>query len=334
MHFTTTPFPAFSWSWSRHRMLAECPRRYFYTYYLAHNGWLPTASARSRLAYVLKHLVTLPMALGIMLHERARELVRAVLAREALPDVEELWTRTRQALRHACAPVEPARFAAHPKEQSMLLERYYDGALSRATLEAVGERARRALRVLHESALWAELGACPEADVRLPEAPTSFDFGGTTVWVVPDLVYRSEAGWTVLDWKAGRGEGAEAQVALYGAALEHGAGLIGPDDLAYGRVVRLQDDADETMPIPPADREMALGIVRESVAAMGGRMRDPGINAPYEQAAYERTQCWSTCARCPFLELCASELGLEELRPPGAWPLLSAAAREEARCRP
>ena len=47
MTFEVRPYPD-SWSISRQRKLDQCPRAYFYTYYLDWNGWLddaPTAAA-------------------------------------------------------------------------------------------------------------------------------------------------------------------------------------------------------------------------------------------------------------------------------------------------
>ncbi len=38
--FEITPYPAFSWSFSRHKTLTSCTRKYGYEYYFAHNGWL------------------------------------------------------------------------------------------------------------------------------------------------------------------------------------------------------------------------------------------------------------------------------------------------------
>jgi len=41
-------FPEFSWSPSRQRQLDDCPRAYFYRYYVSWNGWLDDAAAEGR----------------------------------------------------------------------------------------------------------------------------------------------------------------------------------------------------------------------------------------------------------------------------------------------
>lgn len=38
--FEIKKFPEFSWSFSRHKTLMDCSRKYGYEYYVAHNGWL------------------------------------------------------------------------------------------------------------------------------------------------------------------------------------------------------------------------------------------------------------------------------------------------------
>ena len=53
MTFEIRPYPEFSWSISRQRKLDQCPRGYFYTYYLGWNGWLDDAPTEARVAYRL-----------------------------------------------------------------------------------------------------------------------------------------------------------------------------------------------------------------------------------------------------------------------------------------
>ena len=103
MTFEVRPYPEFAWSISRQRKLDRCPRAYFYTYYLHWNGWLDDAPTEARVAYRLGKLTSLDALLGQQIDVRARELEAAARAGAALPEADELETRTREALRQLWA---------------------------------------------------------------------------------------------------------------------------------------------------------------------------------------------------------------------------------------
>ena len=86
MTFEIRPYPEFSWSISRQRKLDQCPRGYFYTYYLGWNGWLDDAPTETRVAYRLGKLTSLDALLGQQIDVRARELEAAARAGAVLPD--------------------------------------------------------------------------------------------------------------------------------------------------------------------------------------------------------------------------------------------------------
>jgi hypothetical protein len=70
MAFEVHPYPEFSWSQSRRSTFRECPRKYFWTYYGSHNGWLREAPAEARAAWRLTHpnepgVAAVPAARGV-----------------------------------------------------------------------------------------------------------------------------------------------------------------------------------------------------------------------------------------------------------------------------
>ena len=82
-------------------MLVQCARRYYLRYYAGAGGWRENADADTRIAYCLRHLLTLELALGIELPGRLRvRLFRLDLA------TEETWEITAPDLEAAEARVQ------------------------------------------------------------------------------------------------------------------------------------------------------------------------------------------------------------------------------------
>lgn len=125
MAFEIHPYPEFSWSISRQRLLEQCPRAYHYRYYASWNGWLRDASEESRLAYRLSKLTGLDALLGQEIDVGAREIEAAARAGQDLPTASELAARTRAALSRAWrSSRDRASFEASPKSVTMLRSIY------------------------------------------------------------------------------------------------------------------------------------------------------------------------------------------------------------------
>ena len=67
--FEITPYPAFSWSFSRHKTLANCARKYGYDYYFSHNG-----EPFHQHVYRLKKLQSMPILFGQIVHNIIRTI--------------------------------------------------------------------------------------------------------------------------------------------------------------------------------------------------------------------------------------------------------------------
>ena len=309
MSFEKLPFPEFSWSHSRERTLAECARAYRHAYYTAHNGWAGDADPLARTAYRLKQLTTLDLALGTAIHTRAREMANAIRAGRAPPPLNVLRQRTRDALNSLVVTSRRrTAFVGDPKRVAMLLESYYERALPPNLIDRIAEKLERCLYFLHTSPIWGELRALAPSGVILLDALNGFDLDGVMVYAVPDLLYRCEDVWTIVDWKTGPAENAVAQLAVYALYVEHALHVRCGDGCVRGRVITLVDGHDETYPLGTDDLERALGRVRSSIGAMRALLDDEVQNVPKELSAFPLTTDPHLCWRCRFFELCRDEL--------------------------
>jgi len=310
MTFVVKPYPEFSWSISRQRKLDQCPRGYFFTYYLGWNGWLDDTPTATRVAYRLGKLTSLDALLGQQIDVRARELEAAARTGALLPEADELETRTREALRQVWTRSRNGRtaFEARPNKVTMLRSLYMDQDPQPET-DRLNQKAGPSMRGLLATSHWERLRACGDAgQVGVPDF-ASFQHDGIRVFAAPDLAYVHEGALHVIDWKTGRADDTqpvqvllqmwwalESHPELAQAAAEGSLEIRG--HLEYVA-------AGQTQPVEagPDFRDQAAGTVRAGVAQMRALLADPERNIPLEPAAFERRES-GLCRSCNFAPLC------------------------------
>ncbi|MDQ3557032.1 MAG: PD-(D/E)XK nuclease family protein [Gemmatimonadota bacterium] len=305
-------FPPFGWSHSRQKTLDDCARRYFYAYYAAGRGRRSGVGEEAWLASVLKRLTTFELVLGRAVHDRAKEILRAVRARRPRPGLDLLIERTRAALNRVyIASLDREAFLYATDRREMLLALYYDRGVCDERIAALREKMYQCLEHLHGCSLWAELEAVDPSEILAIDRICTFQVGGTLVYVAPDVIYRTALGGCVIcDWKTGSCEGARDQLALYSLYARHGLGVSPRGGTYRGRVFGLSDGGSEEHTISDADLEAALERIRSGARGMRSYMVDPEQNLPRAKSAFPLTTRRTLCAGCSYFELCTPDLRL------------------------
>ena len=325
MAFRIDPYPGFSWSITRQRMLDTCPRQYFYRYYLSHNGWLDGVSERSRLAYRLSKLTSLDAILGQQMDERGREIEVRVRAGEPPPSAAELEERTRLALRAAwkSARDERAAFERSPKRTVMLRSFYLENEPP-DTQETDRVNAKIAACTSNLLAVpdWQTIAECGEEGCVLIPDFAGFVLDEVTIFAAADLAYRADGVLHVIDWKSGRrgdNDSTQALLSAYCAGLDTPAGLDAPADLgALGgfdhdltRGARLRPvlhylfTGESVEPEVPTDlAQFARDTVAQDIRAMRDLLLDPLENAPPPEDEFARRESGLCDGHCNFRPLC------------------------------
>ncbi len=326
MTFEIKPYPEFSWSISRQRKLDQCPRAYFYQYYLGWNGWLADAPTEARVAYRLGKLTSLDALLGQQIDVRARELETDARAGRDLPPAEDLELRTRSALRQAWTRSQNGRvaFEARPSKVVMLRSLYMSQDTQPET-DRLNQKAGPSMRGLLATSHWERLRACgDEGRVEVPDF-AHFMWGGVKVFAAPDLAYVHDGVLHVIDWKTGREDDTQATQVLLQMwwALEtypelaHAAAEGSLEALGYLEYVTSGATQAVEAPAPaispghgavPATlddfREACAGTVRAGVEQMRALLADPDKNVALPMAAFERSES-GLCRMCDFAPVCA-----------------------------
>jgi hypothetical protein len=328
MAFRIDPYPGFSWSITRQRMLDTCPRQYYYRYYLSHNGWLDGVPERSRLAYRLTKLTSLDAILGQEMDERGREIEVRVRAGEPRPSAAELEEKTRLALRAAWKSARDGRaaFERSPKRTVMLRSFYLENEPpDKQETDRVNDKIVACTANLLAVPDWQTIAECAEEGCVLIPDFAGFVLDEVTIFAAADLAYRAGGVLHVIDWKSGRRgdtDSTQALLSAYCAGLgtppaeldapaDLGA-LAGFDhDLTRDAQPRLRPvlhylfSGESVEPAIPADLEQfARDTVAPGIRAMRDLLLDPLENAPLPENEFARRESGLCNGHCNFSLLC------------------------------
>ena len=307
MAFEIRPYPDFSWSHTRRATFHECPRKYYYQYYGAHNGWLASTDPAVRTVYRLKQLTTLPIEVGGAIHDAARHAIQRVRDGFPEPPFDELHDRARASLNDAwLQSKERQTWERQPNRWKMFHESYYGDGLSPIQISEARDRVVRCLTNLRSSESYRQALAAPAVEVRPEQMLEPLDVDATPVYAVPDLHYRlGDGSWTVTDWKTGlREEPDWDQISVYALFVRERYGA----DAVRGRVEWLNSGNVAVRIISSDDIDQTRWVISDSAGAMREYLRDVETNEPRDREAFPLRDDVAACPSCPYYELCRAEI--------------------------
>lgn len=306
------PHPEFSWSRSRHDTFSVCARRYYYRYYGSWRGWEDDAGPRTKRAYLLKQLTSLPAELGRAVHRRAFEVGFRAAQGLPLPSLGDLVGRTRDELNDVVrSSRDRGSFRRRPARRSFLRRAWYGEPLTGEVVDATEERLEASHRALRAHEIWdavreeeLEVDFLGDPEV-VPDPQLRVD--GVPVYGEPDLVLRpaGERPPVVLDWKSGRERDGDLwQLAVHGLWVRATRG----DPVCVGRVEYLAEDTAHEVELGEGELDAAEARIRESLGEMRALLEDPDRNEARSRDAFPLTEHTRVCRWCDFFELCEDEL--------------------------
>jgi hypothetical protein len=307
------------WSQSRATTWARCQRRFELQYIIGPSAFRAGATPIARESHRLSKLQTLSMALGTSLHKRAAEYARACrdgISPPALHDVRAAVSRDLNFI-YTSSRKHRSDNRIDPRAWPRFYETEYGNGPSDDEIVKLKNRAAVCTANLHDLGLWKELRlAGPEGILAIDE-PVHFDLGGISIFAAPDLAYVPAEGgpFTIVDFKSSMSARAldmsaiRQQVMVYALYLvvERGFDLVA--DTCEAKIVCLGDGSVHSMTLTDADLAQMVTVISRSADTIeegGGYSLGGTDRKPCLPLAENRDEC----RRCPFLALCASELGI------------------------
>lgn len=310
MTYVRREYPERSWSISRHLTLEECARKYFYHYYAAHNGWERDAPSLAQEAYRLKQLTNLYLVLGDAIHRVAAESLSRVKEGRRAPTLQEMIERVRFVLNDTYLRSKSGRqrFLQSPKHNPMLHEMYYRYGPSQQLIDTIKKRMEVCVPALFHSKSFVEACSPRAVEIAHIDQLDYFEWRGTKVYAVPDLLYRrDDESWVIVDWKTGSdAEEHGDQVRVYALYAREKLGL--PLERLIIRLEYLTTGQCVEAKVTEADLEATEAKMAASIHLMNSFLIDPDQNKPKGIDAFPLRDETRLCRFCNFFALCEDEL--------------------------
>ncbi|MFC2061987.1 PD-(D/E)XK nuclease family protein [Elusimicrobiota bacterium] len=309
MAYQRTEYPQWSWSSSRKSTFTECHRKYYYNYYLSHNGWENDAPEEAKRVYKLKNLDGIHLLFGSAIHEVAEEICRAAVSSQEIPGIQTVKDKIRDILNKAWKESkEPHLWESNPKKYSMLFSFYYGSGLNENTIDKIKGKMDKAIPNLFSSDTVKEISSSDDYEIKIAESMDTFEMFDTAIYAIPDLVLKRPDGkWVVVDWKTGKEHDSHPnQINIYALYLKEKWGIKEKD--LTGRVEYLVTGKSVDVPIDKKSISQTCKEIEKSINEMKGFLKDPDNNIPFEKEKYPLAKHRNFCKWCNFYELCEKEL--------------------------
>ncbi len=307
--FEITPYPAFSWSFSRHKTLTSCSRKYGYEYYFAHNGWLSyNVEPFHQHVYRLKKLQSMPILFGQIVHHLIEQTITHYIQTGEVTSLAELVNRARGQLNAAF--IDSTRhvdlWRQKPNKFYMMQEIYYAGRLNPELVHDYKERLEAVFENFLQSETLQQITA-RTGSLRIgePEQFRSMKIENIQVFVVMDFHYYDdlEDKWIIIDWKTGgESEDDRQQLALYAYYIQQKYGVALEQIDVYNEYLLTGQRKKYTF--STFDMDNILHTFQRSVLEMKKYQADIFTNEPVDFEDFEKTLDDWRCKGCNYKELC------------------------------
>ncbi|MGE6516514.1 PD-(D/E)XK nuclease family protein [Lysinibacillus sphaericus] len=307
--FEITSYPAFSWSFSRHKTLTSCSRKYGYEYYFAHNGWLSyNVEPFHQHVYRLKKLQSMPILFGQIVHHLIEQTITHYIQTGEVTSLAELVNRARGQLNAAF--IDSTRhvdlWRQKPNKFYMMQEIYYAGRLSPELVHDYKKRLEAVLENFLQSETLQRITA-RTGSLRIgePEQFRSMKIEDIQVFVVMDFHYYDdlEDKWVIIDWKTGgESEDDRQQLALYAYYIQQKYGVALEQIDVYNEYLLTGQRKKYTF--TTFDTDNILHTFQRSVLEMKKYQADIFSNEPVDFEDFEKTLDDWRCKGCNYKELC------------------------------
>ncbi len=292
-----------AWSLTKARMFDECPRRYYYAYYLSKAAHYPDAPEHCRLAGEMKRIQALDMWVGAAVHDTIQWALEEG-RNGRVPSVDEAHKNVQQRLSDGWQASRKQLWRTGGRdEHPNLFEHYYKLPVGPAAIERVKDKAYTSVRNFMASDLLRSIVDTP-AERWLPiEKYAAFRMDGLLVYVKFDFALRDGPRLAVYDWKTGKPTSHEIkQLTCYAMyACERWETPIENTKVCAAHLFPELHLAEHLVD-PPMMDELRLHV-KQSFKAMLSHLRDPARNIAAMED-FPMTDNLPRCLRCSFKGIC------------------------------
>lgn len=307
--FQIKEYPEKSWSISKMKIIDECYREYYYTYYGSHNGWIWDSSDEQKIAWRLKKLTNIWLMFGDKLHIVIKKIIES---NQNSYDIVKIKNYMRNQLnigvKESLLKYRDGSWDEYPKGE-MLQEYYYGDKLRDKDVQEIKDRIDLCVDNFFKSQSYGELKRNNTKILEVDEG--KFDYimiHGVKVFALIDALYIDEEGkFVIVDWKTGRFSDYDREQLLvyvlyvmekYHVKLEN----------IIGRVEYLLTGEHAEYSFKESDINEIKNRVNVDLNVIDAFLIDSDLNIPRPKEDFRKCDSINKCKKCKYRKLCMEDL--------------------------
>jgi hypothetical protein len=319
----------FGWSVSRERLHDECPRKYYFHYYLSWGGWERNAPLIAREAFKLKRLVPLALWRGQLVHYVVSKVLQSMKAKGRVPERQDVLDYTAERFDEQLEFSRSRRYLTESKKRGnrinidwlALVEHEYGRDIDAARLDRTREECMAGIEGLYSSPLLPRIEASERSQWRIEDLDHAefsqvFEIMGVTVFAKTDFMFReADSSFNIVDWKTNRpgggedrsSEGNRIQLGIYG----YYATEILSEPLEHLRLLEvnlLDGGLVKEHSIDQESLDLSAAAVESGIEKLRGLLVDADVerNEPLAPSHFPKIES-GRCSSCNFYRICKDE---------------------------
>lgn len=298
-------YPEKSWSISKMKVIQNCLREYYHTYYNAHKGWLYESSDEQKISWRLKKLTNIWLMFGDKFHEIAKYQIKDNGNEITLDQMKEYIRKNLNfGVKSSISKARSGEWDEYPKGE-MLQEYYYGESLSEKSIKDIKERIEICTCGLIDSKSYKEIKNTAREILEVDEGKfDSIIVSELKVYALIDLLYIDENGnYIIVDWKTGKiGEEDKEQLMVYALYVmeRYGASL----DKIIGRIEYLLLGENAEYRFNTEDIINIKHRIEIDLNVIDAFLEDKTQNKPIAKDNFLMSDDLKKCRKCKFRKLC------------------------------
>jgi len=296
----------YAWSESRVKTLRECRWKYYLTYYLSWEGWLPSAPQEKRRAYMLKNMTNIPMWVGSIVHDTIEYVITKGRDSGEWLKLEEAQAYAIQLLRKGWKQSVDKRWQASAKANVNLYEHFYQEDVSDDQTKAAKFKVLSSLKSFYSMSLFSVLTSLKKDDWLTLEDFQKFRLSSDEeVSVKIDCGFKHNGKVYLIDWKTGKvNDSVLDQLTTYAMYAMKMGWSRNPEDIVIVPVYlfaynEIKEKAIPELKVTIEHMKRQAGIIQREYPLL-----TEAHNNKNNPSAFPRTENECSCKRCFFKDMC------------------------------